>query len=225
MTNIEAIKALDNAFTKNHTGKMQGMISISTNCTLCESCQKRHNTNNDNCVCKHCYSWRMISRYKTLREKLTRNTELLTSHSFKLDEIPRINNIFARFEAFGEIFDTLQVKNYFTICKANKSVNFALWTKNPHVIEKAMMKYKIKKPRNLMIIYSEPIINRLWTRAMFEALQKQYPFIDKVFTVHNKKSEIYLYHKELINCGDRKCINCGLCYTKNKHWLIYELLK
>ena len=217
--------AIKKAITYDHTGKMQGMISLSTNCMLCKTCQARHNTNDDLCICKHCYSWRMLSQYKTLAEKLTRNTELLTKYDFTVNDIPAINNKYARFEAFGEIFDHKQVKNYFTICKANKSTMFALWTKNPAVIDHAMMLYRLKKPRNLIIVYSEPYINKLWTLADFEALKKEYPFIDKVFTVHNKESEIYKYHNELINCGNKKCMDCLTCYTRNKTWLIYELLK
>ena len=69
--------------------------------------------------------------YKNLNACLERNTKILTGRILKEAEIPMINASFFRFESFGDLINVTQVINYFHICKKNKHVHFALWTKNP----------------------------------------------------------------------------------------------
>ena len=164
----------------------------------------------------------MLKRFKALREKLERNTELLTTCEITADDVPQINASLFRFEAFGEIQNALQVKNYFTIAESNKQTTFALWTKNLFIIDDAIEKYGTKKPDNMFIIYSEPYMNMCLTSADVRTLKSEHPYVDKVFTVHNKQSVL---PDELVNCGSRKCIDCRLFYSKNNVSVINEKLK
>lgn len=215
--------ALDNAITKYHTGKMQGIQSLSTSCLCNEYCIARQQNNNT--ICSKCYSKRELSRKKTLREKMEKNTKLLTEHDFKPEEIPFINSQIFRFEAFGELKNALQVKNYFAICEKNKHCTFALWTKNAWIIETALNDYKLQKPGNLIIIASVETVNNhfvLDETALNENLV--YSFIDKVFAVYNRK---YAEENNIpIKCGKKKCIDCMKCYSlDNDDFVITEAVK
>ena len=213
---------LDSAICKNHNGKMDGMQSLSTSCVCNSICQARHNTNDELCICKHCYSFRQLKRMPSLANKLERNTAFLTNCELTADDVPTINCQYFRFEAFGELQNALQVKNYFLIAEVNKNVNFALWTKNLFVLDDAFQLYGLVKPSNLNIVYSDPYMNKCLTSEDKRILKAVYPYIDKVFTVHNKKSALPSF---LVNCGQKKCKDCLLCYTKNDVFVINELLK
>ena len=119
-----------------------GFSSLSTS-PLCNAhCIERMKS--DVAVCKHCFSARMQKRYKTLRIKLERNTELLTKTELQPEDIPFLNMAFFRFESFGDLNNTLQVKNYFLIAERNPHCTMALWTKNPWIIADAMSEYGVK---------------------------------------------------------------------------------
>ena len=199
-------------YTIKHTGKMKGMQSLSTSCLCNDFCRKRFECKD--LVCSHCYAQRQMKAYKSLNACLERNTEILTGRVLRNDEIPMINVLFFRFESFGDLINTTQVVNYFNICKQNKQTHFALWTKNPWIIEEAM-ETGIKKPGNLQIVYSSPCLN--------DVVEPAYEFIDKVFTVFDK--EYIQQHDIDVNCGAKSCFLCHKCYTKGKVKYINEKLK
>lgn len=129
LTVAEAEKVTGVHYTVKHSGKMEGMQSLSTSCLCNKYCKNR--SNNSELVCSHCYAQRQMKIYKNLNACLERNTEILTGRILKEAEIPMINASFFRFESFGDLINVTQVINYFHICKKNKHVRFALWTKNP----------------------------------------------------------------------------------------------
>jgi hypothetical protein len=131
------------------------------------------------------------------------------------DEIPFINTVYFRFEAFGDIETETQVINYFNVAKANPKCTFALWTKNPWLIQIAI-DHGAVKPDNFKIIVSSPYLNE-------PANINAYGFIDKIFTVYTK--EYIAEHNIEINCGDKKCMECRLCYDNNNETNIREKLK
>lgn len=136
LTVAEAEKVTGVHYTVKHSGKMEGMQSLSTSC-LCNKYCKNRSINSD-LVCSHCYAQRQMKMYKNLNACLERNTKILTGRILKEAEIPMINASFFRFESFGDLINITQVINYFHICKKNKHVHFALWTKNPWIIEEAL---------------------------------------------------------------------------------------
>lgn len=210
LNNAEKISGVH--YTTKHTGKMEGMASLSTSCTCNLYCKKR--SGNKSLICSHCYAERQMKIYHNLEKCLIKNTEILTNRILDKTELPIINFLYFRFESFGDLININQIVNYFNICKKNPKVHFALWTKNPFVIADAINK-GVAKPRNLQIVYSSPMINIVNDPG--------YDFIDKIFTVYDKK---YIKENNVnINCGAEKCLLCGKCYNKSKVRYINEMLK
>jgi len=214
---------LMNSICKNHTGKMSGMWSVSTSALLNPECVKR--SEHAGTVCHKCYAIRMLKAYKGLREKSAYNTALWAETLYSPAYMPEIKNSMFRFEAFGDLINDIQAENYMTLCEKNPGVKFALWTKKPYVLWDALKKRDFKKPRNLVVIFSSPMVN-----ACSDNVTKLYimpdgkPMLDKVFTVYSKE---YLAKNPgvKINCGARNCKACGRCYTKRTGKIINELLK
>lgn len=204
----------------NHTGKMAGMYSISTACTLNKYCIER--AKNKESICADCFAQSMFKNgfYKWTLKRCEHNTHILTTTILDVVDLPLINAFAFRFEAFGDIQNTTQVINYFNICNYNRRVTFAIWTKNPFIIANAIRDGH-KKPENLIIIYSSPIKNKA---VSLERIQAVFPFVDKVFTVWTDE-ETATANGVRINCGAKACMKCLKCYTKNDSNVISELLK
>ena len=204
----------------NHTGKMAGMYSISTSCTLNKYCIER--AKNKDSICSNCFAQSMFrnSWYKWTMRRCEENTRILTESVLALEDLPIINAFAFRFESFGDLNNTTQVINYFNICNINPRVTFAIWTKNPFIIANAIRDGH-KKPENLIIIYSSPLKDR---PVELKKIKSVFPFIDKVFTVWTSK-QTAAKHNICINCGARACIKCLRCYTKSSNDEIAELLK
>lgn len=144
---------------------------------------------------------------------MQRNSELLTSRLFDIDEMPVINAQIFRFEAFGDLINATQCMNYFRLAKRNPCVRFALWTKNPGIIQQAIDAGE-SKPVNLVILLSSPVIGQRCDASRWE-------FVDKTFTVYSKDQ----LDDEHINCGSRDCLTCQRCYYKGGENDIRERLK
>lgn len=200
-------------FTTAHTGKMAGMYSLSTS-SLCNKYCKKY-AKDAKKVCSHCYANTLQKRYTTMQKTLEKNTEILTSYIIPAELLPIINALYFRFEAFGDIQNTTQVINYFNICRKNPLVSFALWTKNPFIIQQTIDQ-GYKKPENLNILLSSHFLN-------VKADASKFAFVDKVFTVYDK--ETIASENITINCGSKNCLACGLCYRKNDVTTVNEKLK
>ena len=199
-------------FTTNHSGKMVGMVSISTSVTTNERCQK--NAKIKGSICEQCFAIKQMERFTTMKKPMVENQRILTSEVLPMEKLPIINNLYFRFEAFGDLNNVTQVKNYFNMCYKNPNVKFALWTKNPDFIQEAIND-GYEKPTNLNIVLSSLFINK--------ERKNIYPFIDKVFTVYD--DEFIEENNVTINCGAKNCFACGLCYEKNNVSVINERLK
>lgn len=199
-------------FTTKHTGKMAGMASISTSVTTNDRCAK--NAQIKGSICELCYAAKQMKFYPSMEKPMVENQRILTSEILPAEKLPRINNIYFRFESFGDLNNATQVKNYFNICYKNPRVKFALWTKNPDYIA-AAIRDGYEKPENLNIVLSSLFIN--------QQRKTRYAFIDKVFTVYDPD---HIEQNGIeINCGAKNCFSCGLCYEKNGVSVINEKLK
>ena len=202
-------------YTTNHTGKMNGLQSLSTSVAVNPHCIKRQA--NGNSICAHCFAAVMMKRYDGLNKATERNAEILTASVLPVEVLPLIPVKYFRFEAFGDLINVNQVINYFNIAKKNPETLCALWTKNPHIVAKAI-ELGHDKPANLQIVLSSPIINKAIKST-------RYPFIDKIFTVYDKTGAKAVN----INCGARSCLACGRCYRPNPEGVaiqyVNELLK
>lgn len=196
-----------------HRGKMSGMASLSTSC-LCNEYCKKYSKDEKN-ICSYCYANTSLRIFPGMQRNCERNTEILTSRILSLEELPILNYSYFRFEAFGDLINEAQLMNYFNICRKNKGTHFALWTKNPFIIEKVVSNGE-KKPRNLQIILSSMKINQ-------PADGSKWSFVDKVFTVY---SDEYIEANNVqINCGSEPCLLCRKCYCSTKNKTINERLK
>lgn len=210
LTNSKKISGLH--FTVNHSGKMSGMVSISTAVTTNERC--RRNAQIEGSICQKCFAAKQMKIFPSMENPMVNNQRILTSEILPTEKLPTINNIYFRFEAFGDLNNATQVVNYFNICKKNPKVKFALWTKNPDYIAEAIAGGD-EKPENLNIVLSSLFINK--------ERKNPFPFVDKVFTVYDPQ---HIEQNNIeINCGARNCFACGLCYEKNNVNVINEKLK
>lgn len=210
LANAKKISGLH--FTTKHTGKMAGMASISTAVTTNERCAK--NAKIPGSICEKCFAAKQMKIFPSMESPMVNNQRILTSEILPMEKLPIINNIYFRFEAFGDLNNATQVINYFRICYKNPRVKFALWTKNPDYIE-AAINAGYEKPHNLNIVLSSLFINK--------ERKNTFDFVDKVFTVYDPQ---YIEQNEIeINCGARNCFGCGLCYEKNGITVINEKLK
>jgi hypothetical protein len=149
-----------------------------------------------------------------MEKPMVENQRILTSEVLPFDMLPAINNLYFRFEAFGDVNNATQVKNSFNLCYKNPRVKFALWTKNPDYIA-AAIRDGYEKPANLNIVLSSLFVNK--------QRKTRYAFVDKVFTVYDP--EHIAKNNVQINCGAKNCFTCGLCYEKNDVSIINEKLK
>lgn len=191
--------------TLNHTGKMTGYKSLSTNPKTNSRCE--YNASVKGSICEKCYSCTMCKNYSNLDKMLIENGEHLKNEV--LTDLPLIMDRAFRFESFGDLETEIQFFNYCLIALANKETTFAIWTKNPDIIAKAFEVFGFDKPNNMIIIYSPLFVNP----NLDTDIIKVYPFIDKIFSVFTSK---YAIENDItINCGKNVCAFCGKCYNRN----------
>lgn len=221
-------KTITAMLTKDHSEKMSDMWSLSTSCRCNGNCQLYKDL--PGCVCGKCFSEATLNQWSSLAAKLERNTDILCNTIIDYDLIPVITkkDIF-RFEAFGDLINTTQFYNYYQFCIKNPGVMFALWTKNPWIIAAAFKKYEIKKPKNMIIVYSQKYLNENCVDPceLNRDIMSKYSFIDKTFTVYTLDwlLAVGIDPDTFINCGARSCNGCRKCYKKRTAKNIRELEK
>jgi len=189
------------------TGKMKDLPSINTNSLNNEFCQAM--CRNTEYVCSRCYSNRYLKFRPPLSELLSLNDEILSTECMKMRDIPFMNNLFVRFNSFGELINEQHYKNIIKICKKNPKTTFSLWTKRIVFVN------QFKKPENLILVFSEASINSL--------SEKIPDGFDKLFVVFTRG--FAKEHKIKINCSGA-CVDCRKCYDKeNQDRIIREIIK
>lgn len=200
----------------NHDGKMKGINSIGTTCASNPYCIKRRE--NGESVCSHCYAATYMKMRKSLQEHLAENANILTTRLLKEREIPVTNANVFRFESFGDLYNTMHLANYVLICERNPYTRFALWTKNTWILDELFNGNNVKKPDNLSIVVSSPMLNK-----QIEIDREKFWFVDHVFTVYDKK---FIAENNVdVNCGARDCLGCQLCYNRDTDFYVREKLK
>lgn len=196
-----------------HTGKMEGLNSLSTFCGCNAKCIAR--MKNSKLICCKCFAASVAKRYSNVSKKLARHTEVLTGEIIPVKYWPLLNDRFYRLEAFGDLNNGVQAANYINFAKKNKNTVFAWWTKNLAFVKQGLEILGLKQlPKNVVLIFSDPLINGM-DEKIIEKLVDKYPFVNKIFTVYDKKY-IDTNHVD-INCGARSCLTCGRCYHKTKN--------
>ena len=205
-----------------HTGKMEGIPSISTNKFLNENCKAMMSSDNPNCICKYCYVDRVTKRYKDLEPCLTHNQGILAGRILSDDEIRELakffmNTTIVRFESFGDLNNVTQLRNYMSLAKACKYTKFALFTKHFKIVMD-FFKQGFKMPGNVTLVLSSPFTDYTLNEALVNTFKK-YHSRTITFTVTKDKKNAG------INCGKRKCIECRNCYDSKVPHNVIELIK
>jgi len=194
--------------TSKMNGKMQGMVSINTTPRSNDFCLNMAKTDS---VCGSCYSHRMMKMYKNADKAFKHNGDVLSGKLLSNDEVPKLNHHTVRFNAHGELINDTHMINLLRICNGNPRTTFTLWTKRKDIVHRVLSHWK--RPSNLILIYSSPKINKRSTLP---------EHFDKVFTVYDKEHK----GKRMINCGEKKCVNCMTCYdTADRKRYINEVVK
>ena len=192
------------------TGKLEGINALSTNTLSNSFCKFMYKSKDKNCICKYCYSYYMLNTFrKTCVKAYEHNSKILSSCILKDSELPEIKNqLFFRFNAHGEIINEYHFINLLNICNKNPLTTFVLWSKKHSLIKNVLESYN--KPKNLILVYSEPIIDKIVKKTPNK-------YFDKVFNVVTKDNK-------KINCN-KKCIDCLICYQHNNVSCIVEKIK
>ena len=196
-----------------HSGKLEGFESMNVSCLdnkFCEAMSKH-----ENYICSKCYARRLETIRNQLHDKLLSNNKILSEKVLPKITLPRVNRLYFRFNAFGELLNMTHLYNLVHICEVNPKTTFTLWSKRIDLISSLDLGFK---PKNLIIIYSSPELNK---RTDIDSLPIQF---DKVFTVYSKDYIEHKYHDVNINC-EQHCLTCLKCYTDNKIKYINERLK
>lgn len=190
--------------SKNMSGKMEGMVSISTNPVTNDFCQAM--SKKDDNICHECYALKYSKYRPNVVKTYQKNAELLSSRVLSMAEIPTLNVSFLRFNSFGELINEIHMENIINICRKNPHLTASIWTKRPNIVNK----FK-DIPKNLILVYSSPKMN------IRSKLPKRF---NKVFTVYDKE---HIEKDNIkINCK-QKCIECLKCYkTSDKDVYINE---
>ena len=209
-----------------HDGKMSDFHSISTSCKSNPNCKRYQSL--DGSICKDCFSEALQNIRKNLKAVLEKNFDVLTTVLIPEEEWPLLNDLLFRIESFGDLATVIQARNYLRLIKRNPLVRFGWWTKNPHIILKALElegydTSKHERPSNVTFLVSSVYKNKA---LGVDVWQKAYYFIDKEFTVYTAE---YMLENGLdetfINCGSRRCLDCKNCYLNTGDRQVRELLK
>ncbi len=204
-------------------GKLQGLSATGNDTLLNSFCLKRHEKGkqkNEKAgktvdICGVCYSVRSLKSYRALSRPALQKNLYLHEKILSNDNVPFINRSYFRFNHHGEIltktiiknksvcFDpAVYIENILKICRKNPGCTFALWTKRANILIKFFDDPANKKPKNLILVFSNGIVDRV--------LKKTPRYFDKVFNnVTGDRA------RARINCFT-KCRDCLKCYRKSR---------
>lgn len=196
-------------FSLSMSGKMDGVLSISTNCKYNARCIR--NMTIPGSICGKCFAHKTVDHYDALSINTRNNLDKLTAAIIPADIWPTFDpadlDYMIRIESFGDVQNAIQAINYMNLAAANPECVVTAWTKNPDIWETAIKLRKGGKPANMNLIFSAMFIDK---PATFDKIR--YWFFDKSFTVYSKEYAAS-QGENFINCGARSCRDCKRCYT------------
>ena len=221
------INSQDTINISKHSGKMEGIKSLSTFKNFNENCKRL--AQNPLSICAHCYVDKTVKRYSTkkngnaLENALIDNHKLLTSRLLTKEEIIRLslfNEKYFRFEAFGDLNNEIQLRNYINIAKYYKTTQFALFTKHYNIIAKYLNNGG-KISSNVNLVLSGIFLNNYFNTRIVEYIKKLHKNTI-TFVVYDEKTA--QENNIQFNC-QKKCGTCLNCYKKGKKFDVVEKLK
>lgn len=209
---MEENKMLEQVKVSNMNGKLITLQAISTNTRTNQFCIDMKNVKKDNWICVECYSHKTLEAgvYKALEPALQHNSKVLAFARLEPEQMPKFKKKtqYVRLSAHGDLINDLHLENLILIVNANPDISFGLWSKRADLVKRYFAKNPI--PKNLQLVYSNPVVNKLMKRAPA-------PFHRTFNNVTHKG------YQE--NCTGQKCKDCLLCYTDSGVKTIVEKVK
>lgn len=201
--------------------KLEYFHSFNTYCGMNERCIARHAAGET--ICKKCYSFTLTAIYDALLNKLIKASFLFCNEIIESQDMPVLNHgiDFERLESFGDINNRIQAINYINLCVKNDHMRFTLWSKNPDIMYAAFLE-KGFKPKNMVLIYSSPKINKIDKSVIGKYIINGKDIIDRIFTVYT--AEYAILNNIQIHCINSHCISCMRCYKGNAFY-VNEIVK
>jgi hypothetical protein len=140
---------------------------------------------------------------------MARNGDLIRSGQAGPFQIPSEYGLF-RVISHGELSSVSEVHWIYQLALMNPSVQFGFWTKRKSIVWAA--DELMDRPKNVVMVYSEAMVGKV--------LESPPPGFDKAFCVIGPKQKGH--H---VNCGDKLCRDCQLCYHKKGAKIIIERAK
>lgn len=193
------------------SGKLDGIVGISTNPLINSFCEKMQSV--DGAICQHCYSCRLLTTArKSAIPVWTANTVVLTDSALFDSQIPKIpDGSHVRFNPHGELTSDMMLLNFYRIARRNPTSKFVLFTKRLNIVRRNAA----EKPENVSLVASTYFVD--------DPLDKVPEGFDVAFNVVTP--DFADAHGVKINCA-MKCSTCLKCW---KHGgaptVIYEKLK
>ncbi len=204
--------------------KIENACSCDSTATNCEFCKKMRESNKDNekFICNYCYDFSQEQFKLNSLNRHSLNLLIMKTVEFTEEECKTLScNVteIMRINSSGDIENLIHCKNMFRLCKVCNYSFCAMWSKNVSIVQKTVE--LIGKPSNLILIYSNPIIDG--------DIKNPPKYFDYTFTVYSTEEKLM----EAVNngamvCNGQKCKNCGFsCYYGKfpKGSNIAELLK
>jgi hypothetical protein len=203
--------------------KLEGLGAIGNDTLLNSFCLNRYKKGKEKNekagktvdICGKCYSVRSLTSYRKLSRTALQKNLTLHEKLLKPEDIPFINRSYFRFNHHGEILTkaiiknksvcfnpSVYIENILKICRKNPACNFALWTKRANILIKFFDNPENKKPRNLILVFSNGRVDNVLRRAPRH--------FDKVF--NNVTAD---RAGARVNCFT-KCKDCLKCYRKSR---------
>ena len=192
--------------SKNH--KLNA-LDFSVDLSLCkESCELALNGLTPYCTVNPTLNGRWG---KLFPNKLKRNAKLIKSDKFVetiVSEIIGSNQIRIRIYAFGDLSCIEDLEKWNKICKRCKKNEFWLSTRQDSILYEFFENRKGKKPENMNILYSMPLVK---TPEFLDKFLNKYG-IGKSF-ITTKKSESNCHASKGITKNSKKCGSCTRCWN------------
>ncbi len=207
---------IDKIKVSKMSGKLIDVPAINTNTLSNRFCMRMCLSDNDNCICAKCYSQNMLKSFrKNCIPAFEYNSKLLSRDILRKNQFPNVKNDIVRINAHGELINEFHMINIRIFCLLNPKKVIVLYTKVLSLVNKVLDMFD--KPNNLIVVYSNPIIDKPINKIPKD---DKFRYVDKIFNVLDKNTD-----NIKINCGARNCNVCRKCYNMHKDNIIYEQLK
>jgi hypothetical protein len=181
------------------SGKLKGLVSVTTAATCAPFCRSRHLSAVDDDICSKCYATSALSTFRaSMLPALERNRKLLARNVYVVPtKWPAATAL--RLMSHGDASSVRECVNAWKLAADSPYAHVAMWTKNADAVAGAVAAWG--KPARLQLVYSSP---KIGVRA-----SRPSAAFDRVFTVYRDHVPA-----DAFACPGA-CADCLVCYTLN----------